>query len=412
MRETEGFLKGIAESIYDDTPRLIFADWLEDHGDPDRADFIRVQCELEPMRDQYEIDRAAELHRREDELLREHRAEWLGEMPEGWDRWQAGAKVEFRRGFVDIISIPVRTFLGMGPKMLGLHPTVRRVALFRVNGYGERVAACPILGGLAELELACWYSDADAEAIAASPHLTELQVLELWLGRKGELRDDQLCRIMAGSKGCPRLRELTLLNPDGEEERTRKRLVKTANRAAGRNVAVYHRGYPELFPFADGYRHGFPGHLSDGRMAMASEDDRTSPPTLSVIAFDKKGNQTDDVLTVPFPADLLTVPPEEWYRHRERMKQHLIDTIGFRPGFIRIRDCRFPWDEHGYLSPCRGHEEYWEDQLGYPDVDDEGSWQEEPDGIGGRISWLLRNGEYVVCWGEHWADKRGTVQST
>jgi uncharacterized protein (TIGR02996 family) len=30
----------------DDAPRLVYADWLDDHGDPDRAEFIRVQCRL------------------------------------------------------------------------------------------------------------------------------------------------------------------------------------------------------------------------------------------------------------------------------------------------------------------------------------------------------------------------------
>jgi len=27
-------------------PRLILSDWLDEHGDPDRTEFIRVQCEL------------------------------------------------------------------------------------------------------------------------------------------------------------------------------------------------------------------------------------------------------------------------------------------------------------------------------------------------------------------------------
>ena len=27
----------------EDTPRLAYADWLDEHGDPDRAAFIRVQ---------------------------------------------------------------------------------------------------------------------------------------------------------------------------------------------------------------------------------------------------------------------------------------------------------------------------------------------------------------------------------
>ena len=40
-----GFLAEILEHPDDDTPRLIFADWLDDHGEPDRAELIRLQVE-------------------------------------------------------------------------------------------------------------------------------------------------------------------------------------------------------------------------------------------------------------------------------------------------------------------------------------------------------------------------------
>jgi uncharacterized protein (TIGR02996 family) len=412
MTQPEAFVRAIADDLYDDTPRLIFADWLEEHGDPDRAEFIRVQCELEPMRDRYEIDRAAALHRREDALLGEHRTEWLGTMPKGWNDWRNGTAAEFRRGFVDTVSMPVRTFLELGAEVRRLHPTIRRVVLFRVAGYGLKLAACPALRGLAELELACWYDNLDAAAVASSPHLSRLQVLAIWLGRRDTLLSDPgFCRIMARSKAWPQLRELTLLNPDGEKERSRKRLVAIANEAAGRKVAVYRRGYPELFPFAADFWYTFPGYLPDGRMAMASQNHKTSPPSLCVITFDKKGKQTDDVLTVPMPADLLAIPTKEWYHHKDRMKQQLSDVIGFRPGFIRIRGCRFPWDEHGGYSPHRGHEDEWEDKLGLPDTDDQESSEEYPCGIGGDISWLMRDGQYIFGW-DRWADKRGRVHST
>jgi hypothetical protein len=115
-------------------------------GEHARAELIRAQCELEPMRDRYEIDRAAALHRREEELLREHEKRLLGEMPEGWRDWRAGAAAEFRRGFVDTLSMPARTFLDLGQEARRLHPTVPRVVLFRVHGYGERLAANPAKG--------------------------------------------------------------------------------------------------------------------------------------------------------------------------------------------------------------------------------------------------------------------------
>jgi uncharacterized protein (TIGR02996 family) len=46
MNEREAFLLAICENPDDDTPRLVFADWLQEHGDEARAEFIRVQIEL------------------------------------------------------------------------------------------------------------------------------------------------------------------------------------------------------------------------------------------------------------------------------------------------------------------------------------------------------------------------------
>lgn len=37
-----GLLRDICERPFDDTPRLIYADWLEDHGSPERAEWIRL----------------------------------------------------------------------------------------------------------------------------------------------------------------------------------------------------------------------------------------------------------------------------------------------------------------------------------------------------------------------------------
>jgi uncharacterized protein (TIGR02996 family) len=42
------FLKDAREHPEDDTPRLALADWLDDHDDPHRAEFIRLQCRLAP----------------------------------------------------------------------------------------------------------------------------------------------------------------------------------------------------------------------------------------------------------------------------------------------------------------------------------------------------------------------------
>jgi uncharacterized protein (TIGR02996 family) len=51
MNEEEAFRQAIVESPDDDTPRLIYADWLDDHGDADQANLIRVQCRLARLPD-------------------------------------------------------------------------------------------------------------------------------------------------------------------------------------------------------------------------------------------------------------------------------------------------------------------------------------------------------------------------
>src|SRR5262245_1236749 len=95
------FLRDVVESYDDDAPRLIYADWLEDTGDAARAEFIRVQCELERLLDEDgllpeegECPRAHELHARSEELRAAHGERWfpgLGGLVERY--W-------VRRGFV------------------------------------------------------------------------------------------------------------------------------------------------------------------------------------------------------------------------------------------------------------------------------------------------------------------------
>jgi uncharacterized protein (TIGR02996 family) len=53
MATDAAFLRDILANPADEARRLIYADWLEDHGDPDRAEFIRVECEREKVPDFY-----------------------------------------------------------------------------------------------------------------------------------------------------------------------------------------------------------------------------------------------------------------------------------------------------------------------------------------------------------------------
>jgi uncharacterized protein (TIGR02996 family) len=71
MSIAQGFLDAIREAPEDDTPRRIFADWLEDNGWPDRAAFVRLQLlSAEHETDWYRGEAASEV--REARLLRRY----------------------------------------------------------------------------------------------------------------------------------------------------------------------------------------------------------------------------------------------------------------------------------------------------------------------------------------------------
>jgi uncharacterized protein (TIGR02996 family) len=46
MTDRDSLLAAIREHPEEDTPRLVYADWLDEHGEAERAGFIRAQCEL------------------------------------------------------------------------------------------------------------------------------------------------------------------------------------------------------------------------------------------------------------------------------------------------------------------------------------------------------------------------------
>lgn len=50
MSDLDALLAAILEYPSDDLPRLIFADWLDENGESERGEFIRVQCKLGRLR--------------------------------------------------------------------------------------------------------------------------------------------------------------------------------------------------------------------------------------------------------------------------------------------------------------------------------------------------------------------------
>lgn len=105
MNQRAQLMQAVIDEPDDDAVRLVFADWLQDHGEEARAEFIRVQIALAYW-DGEDYETLTTLAQREEMLWREHHAAWCAELPK-WSR----AKVNFRRGFPASVGCSIPQWL-------------------------------------------------------------------------------------------------------------------------------------------------------------------------------------------------------------------------------------------------------------------------------------------------------------
>src|SRR5579885_2592247 len=203
MSADEGFLADVVAHPDDDAPRLIYADWLEEQGQPERAEFIRVQCRLAVSPED------GALRRRERELLATHGEAWRAEVP-AWAR----AECEFRRGFVSAMTCHVRDWLRHGDELVRLLPIEELCFCADLSADAAPLADAPSLARLRCLIVAyVGLGDAGAARLAASPHLGQLD--ELSLAGNGLSADG--AAFVARSRYLAGLRALDLRdNPIGD----------------------------------------------------------------------------------------------------------------------------------------------------------------------------------------------------
>jgi uncharacterized protein (TIGR02996 family) len=233
--ELLSLLRACKEAPEDEGPRLILADWLEEHGDPHdtaRAEFIRVQCRLAhlPARD----PGRAELKRRVEALRTEHSAIWLGLLA------GKGRKLSFQRGLIHVkaprcwhvsgpawadcaVSEPFAWLEGISTEVLSPHsarqfaqgPFLAGLSLLRVERSGltapiaQALFESPPPPSLRTLVLrGCRFSPAGAAALADSPWLASLTTLDVSLNR---VASPGVARLLAS----PRLAGLRTLDLSG-----------------------------------------------------------------------------------------------------------------------------------------------------------------------------------------------------
>src|SRR5215471_7295784 len=137
MSMPTAFLADIVANPEDDAPRLVYADWLEDNGDLDRATFIRTQCRLASI-GKYDLERY-DLEWAEKGLLAKHGKRWLKPLA------KITTNVNFRRGLPDHFSLPVAKFVAKGEELFAAAPTLRSYRPLQPKAAWDTLLACPAL---------------------------------------------------------------------------------------------------------------------------------------------------------------------------------------------------------------------------------------------------------------------------
>jgi uncharacterized protein (TIGR02996 family) len=205
MTHDEAFLADILEHPDNDAPRLIYADWLEDQGQDDRATFIRIQIKRDRRGD--DSGEGLALRDQAECLLRAHWDEWVrplaalvGEEPgERWLRggYHADSLARFRRGFVSFLELHAKRFVRHADELFRLAP-ISQLRLRRAADVARELAGCPGLRWLDGLEFNDYYSspiDPEAMAhLAGSPHLERLRFLGAYNNHLGDRGAAHLAR--------------------------------------------------------------------------------------------------------------------------------------------------------------------------------------------------------------------------
>lgn len=197
MTTRSDFLSEILANPSDDTPRLVYSDWLTEQDDP-YGEFIRLQIERESL--PTGSSAAKRMRSRELKLQKEHGMYWAGGIPSRVERF------EFRRGFVGWIRLGMQRFI-QNIETLTREAPIEEVELRAGANRIRKLAECPQLAQLRSITLKkCRMNEASLRAFAGSPHLSQLRHLQLYRSNV----TDSGCEGLASSASLQNLRSLDL----------------------------------------------------------------------------------------------------------------------------------------------------------------------------------------------------------
>jgi uncharacterized protein (TIGR02996 family) len=201
--ELAGLLRAVCDNPHDDAPRLVAADWLDEHGGPGdaaRAELIRLQCTLAHLPP--DDARRDDLELREQRLLARHQPAWTRDLP----AWLLKEAVRFRRGFVADVSATADRFLKSAAELSAIAP-LEALTLRRASAHVPALCSSAFLAPIRALSLRRNVLRTEQiRALASSPCTNSLVELDL-----GHNHVDPLAALaLAGSPLLSRLTSLSL----------------------------------------------------------------------------------------------------------------------------------------------------------------------------------------------------------
>ncbi|QJW99599.1 TIGR02996 domain-containing protein [Frigoriglobus tundricola] len=199
MSDHDALLRAIGEHPEEDTPRLMYADWLEEQGESDRADFVRNQVELARC-DSNDLSRYLRV-RKNVYYLTTFVPRWKAELPqlEGIE-WG-----DFNRGLIEEVRAASGAPLVRHAAAVFAVPGIHVLRFTRLNE-GRGLSRRAELARLRALRLVGARAPAaELYRLLASPHLGSLRVLDL----DGNGADDSIASRIADGL-FPELAELWL----------------------------------------------------------------------------------------------------------------------------------------------------------------------------------------------------------
>lgn len=197
------FLKDILANPDQDAPRLVYADWLEEQGDP-RGEFIRVQCALAQGLTGLERTR---LREREDALMVAHASAWTEGLRD------LVSRTIFRRGFIDGVTMTYSLLLNRGADLFAAAPVRSLIVISDVADGGRPSLDIPMYDArrlsdyLRRLtSLSITLTAASLRQLLEAGAFAELRYLALDYSRL----TDRSLEILFASRGLPHLRTLSL----------------------------------------------------------------------------------------------------------------------------------------------------------------------------------------------------------